>query len=126
MHLISHIVVPSQASLIFVKNRGVVGQYFAVTKLPACSEHKPKFRRPQKAEMMEMCLYSLHLNHAVSSSHFTVPFCKEINKTCLRSGPGMLNQQAAQVVEIAVNIFFIFTGRCFIADLLRTVQASLY
>lgn len=24
-----------------------------------------------------MCLYSLHLSQAVSSSHFTVPFCEK-------------------------------------------------
>ncbi len=75
VHLTSHMVVPSQASLIFVKNSGVVGQYLSVSKLPACSEQRPKFLRPQKAEIIEMCLNSLHLSQAVSSSHFTVPFC---------------------------------------------------
>jgi len=73
VHLISHMVVPSQASFTLVKNSGVVGQYLLAIRLPVCSVHKPKFLRPQKAEMMEICLNSLHLNQAVSSSHFTVP-----------------------------------------------------
>ena len=48
-----------------------------------CSVHRPKFRLPQKAEIMLMCLYSLHRSQAVSSSHLTVPFYVKEHKTSL-------------------------------------------